>query len=698
MKEYNDINVQDGINSEELKDAIKESDLKGLKQIRTELDAQDLKTAMEFFGKAEKAERQHLHSLEHPELPSNNIGSINNEMKPAEDEDQKSKDDKNRDKANVILRILELMSKRKGSTAYTNKNLKDENKINEKEYEDNKNNNNGNTSLEDTARKIEEFINLDKENKVSEVIREDKETISPLSVSKKPKETSQPEVTDDNIFGSILQNNLQNLHSKLNDDSQLNGKPKLIDANKGNLQGKINTESKEKEDPSQIMTNPHSATIELIQNLFKTKKATNEENLVLQKILGGGGGSDISEPLQINGGKVLGGNVRGGRILGGIITGGNITGGEMEGGRITGGTFKDGLFINGLMSDGLIEGGKIRGGKIMGGVIKAGVIDGGIMKGGVMLGGHLINGTIAGGLLKGGEIDGGEILSGEMDGGTLKGGRINGGIMKGGIIESGSLDGGLMLSGIIRGGIVKSGIIKGGIVDKGVVVQDAEIGPGVEIHEGIIKGGRITANDLRRSSSHEPGLLNHIIHSDENRSNIMYSIEVTPTKDGVNTIDESQDITLINDKENSNLEDSLDMISDTSSNTEKKTLNIKNMMDTVNTAKRKISFETNNIDEFSSKKDISTLNNTKNDSSSKIKAIQLNLDDKDVIRAANDDPNLKRLLAMMQSPIEKIKTTEKPKTTTTTRKSKLIYHPLLTFVICNVREGVTFNNYDWLLF
>ena len=50
-KDFNDVTVQDGINSEELKDAISDSDLKGLKQIRTELDAQDMQTAMQYFGK-----------------------------------------------------------------------------------------------------------------------------------------------------------------------------------------------------------------------------------------------------------------------------------------------------------------------------------------------------------------------------------------------------------------------------------------------------------------------------------------------------------------------------------------------------------------------------------------------------------------------------------------------------------------------
>ena len=67
--------------------------------------------------------------------------------------------------------------------------------------------------------------------------------------------------------------------------------------------------------------------------------------------------------------------------------------------------------------------------------------------------------------------------------------------MKGGVIESGRLEGGIMLSGLLRGGVIKSGIIRGGIIDRGVVVQgNAEIGPGVEIHEGIVKGGRITVS------------------------------------------------------------------------------------------------------------------------------------------------------------------------------------------------------------
>ena len=93
--------------------------------------------------------------------------------------------------------------------------------------------------------------------------------------------------------------------------------------------------------------------------------------------------------------------------------------------------------------------------------------------------------------------------------------------------------------GLLRGGIVKSGIIRGGTIDKGVIVQDAEIGPGVEIHDGIVKGGKITINNLIPVPGTQEAMFNNpsvteVYHTDENRSNIMYSIEVLPkpTEDG----------------------------------------------------------------------------------------------------------------------------------------------------------------------
>ena len=264
--------------------------------------------------------------------------------------------------------------------------------------------------------------------------------------------------------------------------------------------------------------------------------------------------NDVTTPLRINGGKVLGGNVRGGSILGGVVSGGEVSGGEITGGRITGGFFKNGFFMDGELENGVVEGGKIKGGKITGGDVKSGLVEGGEVKGGVVEGGHLINGTVEGGDFKGGEIIGGKLISGEMDGGVLlRNGTINGGLLKGGTIESGSLNGGVMLGGILRGGEIKSGVIRGGIIDKGVIVQDAEIGPGVEIHEGIIKGGKITVQSLSSSpNSNFPtqpssGTQDVLIDSSEsffgntpltmdtshttdqiNRSNIMYSIKVLP--------------------------------------------------------------------------------------------------------------------------------------------------------------------------
>lgn len=604
VKEYNDVSIQDGINNDDLKDAIKESDLKGLKQIRKELDAQDLRTAMDYFGKAEKAEREHLRPIGHPIDAPVSVSSSGNE-KLEDGEGIALKDEKGHDKVSAILHILQILSKRRNE-----KHAVDEESVTGKQYLTKNNMKNG-SFLEETARKIEEFINFDKGTKSNEILREDKETSSQSIGSNTSPQFEDNTESNDGIIKTLF----KSINSKNNKENYI----------------------KEPKDQN-------SETFEVMRNLFKNKNPGNNQVLVLQKLLAT---PNESEPLQINGGKILGGNVRGGRILGGVVTGGNITGGEMEGGRITGGTFQNGLFINGLMEDGVVEGGKIRGGKILGGVIKAGVIDGGVVKGGAVLGGHLFNGTITGGIFKGGDIYDGILMSGEMDGGTMKGGRINGGTMKGGVIESGSLDGGVMLSGILRGGVVKSGVIKGGVVDKGVVVQDAEIGPGVEIHEGIIKGGRITANDVRRS--HE--LSNHG-HSDENRSNIMYSIEVPPTKDGFNTINESQENAVAADKDEALLEETLETLNDKKDKTgssQKKSLDIAEMLNTVDIEERK--------------------RNPKLSPSRNILAFV----DREAANAANDDPNLNKLLSMIKSPIDftrrtitetEASTTPKPQPTT----------------------------------
>ena len=52
----------------------------------------------------------------------------------------------------------------------------------------------------------------------------------------------------------------------------------------------------------------------------------------------------------------------------------------------------------------------------------------------------------------------------------------------------------LKLHGPLQGGIVKSGVIRGGIIDGGVI-ESGEIGPGVEIVDGVFKGGHISANN-----------------------------------------------------------------------------------------------------------------------------------------------------------------------------------------------------------
>merc|ERR1712074_246072 len=91
------------------------------------------------------------------------------------------KDEKGHEKVTAILHILQLLSKKR------NEKHADEENVSEKEYLTKNNMKNG-SSLEDTARKIEEFINFNKGTKSNEILREEKGANSQSTVSNAPKE------------------------------------------------------------------------------------------------------------------------------------------------------------------------------------------------------------------------------------------------------------------------------------------------------------------------------------------------------------------------------------------------------------------------------------------------------------------------------------------------------------------------------
>ena len=580
-----DINMQDAISSEALKTAMKDSDLTGLSQIKNELDLQDAKNTVDFFDQPTNTKPLKIN------LSSANIGDLSEQIKEAEAgieakeekegaaaEKTKSKgDEEDPQKVKIILHIPESISKEKGTDANTQETLdllteqakaflttdqaknllslsrKEKQKVDE-------------TTLE-TAKKIEEFIKEETKKKNEENTKV-KERINSFAVHRlKDDKEALTQDSDENLIKALLASGVHDIsfHPATVSDKKIDTgtkdmakikeenhkvvdflSPAKLKENSKELEAlnsalKETPAIKEMPDPvlsfSPLLSNPRP-TLHALEKFIKT---THEQNV--SKVSPNSAYTSLDKPkhetasepvpLRINGGKVLGGNVRGGNILGGTISGGDVSGGEIRGGTISGGTYKNGLFLGGEMKNGVVEGGIIRGGLILGGDIKSGEIDNGTVTGGIIEGGHLVNGSVEGGDFKGGTIMGGRLLSGEIDGGTLKNGTVNGGILKGGVIESGELNGGIMFAGVLRGGIVKSGIIRGGTIDKGVIVQDAEIGPGVEIHDGIVKGGRITVNSLPAVPGSQEAMFNNpsvteTYHTDENRSNIMYSIEVLP--------------------------------------------------------------------------------------------------------------------------------------------------------------------------
>lgn len=576
-KQSSEVNIQDALNSEEINNAIKQSDLKGLSEMKSEIDLQDEKNTVDFFNQPNTAK-----SFSHHLDISPNMRELTQQVKEAEagveNESIKSTNEEDPQKVKIILHIPEGISKQKEKDTNTNtkeavKSLEEQAKAFlstdlsndiKKNQEIKKEKENFNYETLEAAKKIEEFI----KQEASKEAAEDKKKEEAQVTGKQDTsiKNDKDEETSENILSAILkssgtlhdlapaestdgdENNNSNEIFKVKENKMLDvEKNKFMEKNAGKALDSLNglSSSKEHSKFDSILSfandfNPHPTT-PLLEKFIKTthEQALSKEPMKSSDaVLPSFTDAEVTAPtpsqqLRINGGKVLGGNVRGGNILGGVVSGGDVSGGEIRGGRITGGTFKNGLFLDGTLDNGIVEGGRIKGGKIEGGDIKSGMVDGGIVKGGVIDGGHLIDGSVEGGEFKGGEIIGGHLISGEMDGGVLKNGTINGGVLKGGVIESGTLEGGVMLSGILRGGDVKSGIIKGGIIDKGVIVQDAEIGPGVEIHDGIVKGGKITVNSLPQVTGVQSTMLTSPLvpeadHTDENRSNIMYTLEVLP--------------------------------------------------------------------------------------------------------------------------------------------------------------------------
>ncbi|XP_012557208.2 uncharacterized protein LOC100201718 isoform X1 [Hydra vulgaris] len=538
-KKSNDL--QDELNNEDLKHAVEDSDLKGFDAIKNEIALQDAKTTVDFFNQPSSAKLLSSH------LSSGNINDLSQDIK---DDNVKMDDDPQ--KVKIILHIPESASKEKGGdwntqealdifTEQAKAYLNDEG---EKKAE-------GSSSIKSdseddatllTAKKIEALL---RENAIKEEELKRNERIKLFTalhngIGKNDNEKAHfLNVLENSYAGSSSE--LANISKFINLGTLKNSQSseKQDDANK--MTKGVTTFSNQKQLPISspllelIKSELHSGSHEsvhkeatspyTVQSMFNdpsVKLVNPSPDLPTNPATIKFNAPGVETPLRINGGKVIGGNVRGGNVIGGVISGGDFSGGEIQGGKIEGGTFKNGLMIDGVVKNGVVEGGKIKGGLILGGDIKSGLIEGGTVKGGIIDGGTLVDGVIEGGIFKGGTILGGRLVAGEMDGGVLKNGTISGGVMKGGIIESGVLEGGTMLSGILRGGIVKSGIINGGTIDKGVIVQDnAEIGPGVEIHEGVVKGGKISVNIVPQVSS-PPTLPNPATTVKSN----MFSVEV----------------------------------------------------------------------------------------------------------------------------------------------------------------------------
>ena len=516
--EFEEAMSNDAINNAEIRSVMADSDLKGLSQIKHALDDQDTKNSVEYYDQPNTKAGK----------PETSLNELSEEFKEAERDIEGYSPAKNTgsDQSGNVKIVLHIPdhsnSKSKGLDETIKKKIEEQT---EKFLSD--------KMLKKTSRKVLEHKALEAAKAIAGLVEKDSLNKEIASLSSFTKSNDQdvysqlgtndygeektPANAEEKLLNQIISSNAFQsffFHSAKKEDF---GRKMNVESatNNDDKDSSVNTVSLKNDDTSTEETDSKSNDKSAIRDKYK-------DNFEIQG----------SNKLRINGGKVLGGNIRGGEILGGMISGGSILGGKINGGTISGGTFKNGLLINGEVKNGLVEGGKIRGGKILGGDIKSGLIDGGIVKGGTVEGGHLIGGIIEGGDFKGGEILGGKLLSGEMDGGVLKNGTINGGTLKGGVIEDGTLEGGVMLAGILRGGIVKSGVIRGGIIDKGVIVQDTDVGPGVELEEGIFKGGKISVKSITANSKEEEKKDTYKqhdkYHHDDSRSNIMYHIEVLP--------------------------------------------------------------------------------------------------------------------------------------------------------------------------
>ena len=574
-------------NSAEIKDAMADSDLKGLTQIKSALDEQNTKNSVEFFNQ----NKQPMHSL----MSNSNISEISlTQLSEEFKEAERGYDIGDLAKTKGIKVINAVASSVPEKPQKDAESVEIKNSETAKVSKDSTSKDTTDSALE-TIKQITEnaeqfFVPATKNDKINDK-------------SKKEEKVGSKRSEDIMKAASLVQTLIKQDSKDGNEEATDDEKKKMLESDKSNpvddaLIGRImnskafqrffeadkkkssSTTDKDHDLSSAITGSTRSSSPsykwrEIGSNALSSEslldqepmdsgasqaykafvKSVHEEALNGDKLKGSEGTLESfkkgdSSKLRIHGGKVLGGSVRGGNIAGGEISGGDVSGGEVDGGKITGGSFKGGQLIGGSIRNGVVEGGKIRGGKIEGGLLRSGLVDGGVIRGGIIEGGHLVNGTVDGGDFKGGEMLGGRLSAGEIDGGILKGGEVAGGILKGGVIESGRLEGGVMLSGLLRGGIIKSGIIKGGIIDQGVIVQGkAEIGPGVEIHEGTVKGGRITAShshDFGESSSsyfkdeagtkrtNTPTMLHR--HTTVNRSNIFH-IELQDANDGEDAVD-----------------------------------------------------------------------------------------------------------------------------------------------------------------
>lgn len=557
-------------NSAEIKDAMADSDLKGLTQIKSALDEQNTKNSVEFFNQ----NKQPMHSLMSASNSSEiSLSQLSEEFKEAE----RGYDIGNLAKTKGIKVINTVASSVPEKSHENEESGEIKNSETAKVSKDSSSKDTTDSALE-TIKQItenaEQFFapattTNDKNNKKTEEVglkrSEDIMRAASLVQTLIKQDSSENNDNKEEVTIDDKKKMFGNEKSSPVDDALINrimnskafqrffegDKKSLTTTDKTDITGSTrspspshpwqevgsNLLSSESLLNQESMDNSNSGTSKAYKAFVKSVR---EEALNGDKLKGSEGTLESfkkgeSSKLRINGGKVLGGSVRGGNIAGGEISGGDVSGGEVDGGKITGGSFKGGQLIGGSIRNGVVEGGKIRGGKIEGGLLRSGLVDGGVIRGGIIEGGHLVNGTVDGGDFKGGEMLGGRLSSGEIDGGILKGGEVAGGILKGGIIESGRLEGGVMLSGLLRGGIVKSGIIKGGIIDQGVVVQgNAEIGPGVEIHEGTVKGGRITVSHFHDFGSPSSNLKDEVgskrtntpsvshRHTTLNRSNIFH--------------------------------------------------------------------------------------------------------------------------------------------------------------------------------